>query len=391
MRTEIKAALVLGLFGILGMVIWGINSGRQGSVELPMDVGKEGGKTTRLASDSGGRQGTQPLSRDLANDGGRGAPGRTTRTDRSAGNRTESADRTGRRPEPTAAPSNQNPAPTVATPPRDGRDAAGGRDVDGGRRETGGSDAARLARGGDETLPPQDTSGGSNPGLQSGSPRGSDPPLAERDSSLSSRTERSPVMGPEAVPSSRDGSPAPTDIATPDPATRAPHSGRPIEEQPLRPERGGAANIGDLPRSPASGSETSHTIQLGETLISIAREKYGADKYWQQIQAANPGLDPSRLLPGTVIKLPSADEIRKATPDPKPAVTESRPATPPAGGNDAKVRRATYKVADGDTLISIARNVLKDASRWPEIYALNRDKLASPDHIIEGMLLKIPE
>ena len=39
MRTEIKAALVMGLFGILCAVIWGINSGRdQRSSSAPCDA-----------------------------------------------------------------------------------------------------------------------------------------------------------------------------------------------------------------------------------------------------------------------------------------------------------------------------------------------------------------
>ena len=47
-------------------------------------------------------------------------------------------------------------------------------------------------------------------------------------------------------------------------------------------------------------------------------------------------------------------------------------------------------VAEGDTLIAIARNVLKDESRYLEIFELNRDKLESPDELIPGTELRLP-
>lgn len=48
-------------------------------------------------------------------------------------------------------------------------------------------------------------------------------------------------------------------------------------------------------------------------------------------------------------------------------------------------------VQKGDRLTRIAQRVLGDAARWEEIYALNRDQLASPDHLREGMVLWVPE
>jgi len=52
-------------------------------------------------------------------------------------------------------------------------------------------------------------------------------------------------------------------------------------------------------------------------------------------------------------------------------------------------RRVT--VVKGDTLFDIARRLLGDPNRYPEIYELNRDKIENPDLIYPGQVLKIPE
>jgi LysM repeat protein len=49
-----------------------------------------------------------------------------------------------------------------------------------------------------------------------------------------------------------------------------------------------------------------------------------------------------------------------------------------------------YVVRPGDTLEDIARKVLGDPSRWPEIYNLNRPKIENPDLIYPGQVLQIP-
>lgn len=64
--------------------------------------------------------------------------------------------------------------------------------------------------------------------------------------------------------------------------------------------------------------------------------------------------------------------------DPQPA-----PEPAPAGN--------TYTVVDGDTLWDIAGRILNDATRWPEIYALNVALIGSdPDLILPGQVLTLP-
>jgi nucleoid-associated protein YgaU len=50
----------------------------------------------------------------------------------------------------------------------------------------------------------------------------------------------------------------------------------------------------------------------------------------------------------------------------------------------------TYTVQAGDTLSGIAEAQLGDASRWPEIFVLNRDVIANPDRIFPDQVLLLP-
>jgi nucleoid-associated protein YgaU len=54
----------------------------------------------------------------------------------------------------------------------------------------------------------------------------------------------------------------------------------------------------------ATGAAESYTIQKGDTLYSIARQRYGDGKDWQRIASANPGIDPTKLRVGQTINIP---------------------------------------------------------------------------------------
>jgi len=63
----------------------------------------------------------------------------------------------------------------------------------------------------------------------------------------------------------------------------------------------------------------------------------------------------------------------------------------------AKLRRQAeerkprvYVVKAGDSLSKIAKEVLGDASRWPEIFEANKDKIKDPNLIHPGQELKMP-
>jgi nucleoid-associated protein YgaU len=62
----------------------------------------------------------------------------------------------------------------------------------------------------------------------------------------------------------------------------------------------------------------------------------------------------------------------------------------PAGLFLDERQQPRYRVGEKDTLSTIAQRHLGRASRWTEIYELNRDQLTSPSTLKIGMVLKLP-
>lgn len=56
--------------------------------------------------------------------------------------------------------------------------------------------------------------------------------------------------------------------------------------------------------APPASSARTYRIQPGDTLADISTIFYGAPEHWRLIVAANPGLDPAQLTPGTALTIP---------------------------------------------------------------------------------------
>lgn len=133
--------------------------------------------------------------------------------------------------------------------------------------------------------------------------------------------------------------------------------------------------------------DTLYRVKPGDTFRSIARQRYGEEGYWIHILLANPQLESVRLKAGEQIVLPHKDG--QALPRDLPGPTEDSSVTVEER-DKRRQERTWYVVGDGDTLSGIAHRLLGDASRWPEIYVLNRDRLESPDRLQVGMKLRVP-
>ena len=117
-------------------------------------------------------------------------------------------------------------------------------------------------------------------------------------------------------------------------------------------------------------------MKEGDSLASIWRGLTGSERGWEKLQAANPGLDPSRLKIGQVLKVPDWSS------DATPAKTAAAAPVAAAG---------THTVASGETLSSIAQKVYGESKLWKRIYDANKDVIGSdPANLKVGQVLRIP-
>ena len=82
----------------------------------------------------------------------------------------------------------------------------------------------------------------------------------------------------------------------------------------------------------------------------------------------------------------------KTIPDwPKEIVADIKATAAQAAATSGTGQPTTYTVQSGDTLSTIAKQHLGDASAYMEIFNANTDQLSDPDHIKPGQVLKIPQ
>lgn len=185
--------------------------------------------------------------------------------------------------------------------------------------------------------------------------------------------EPDPTPAPPAAPE-----PPPAPVVEPVPAPAPPPPPPAVEPPPAPPEPGAKAKPvpADLPAppkpAPTGDNASTHVLRENETFSSVARDR---GLKVADILKANPGLDPKRLRPGQVIRLPGG----KAAPGPvaKPASAPQ----PEAGQSGAAT---IHTVVPGDTLYSIARRY----GTTPESIA-DANKLANPNALVLGQRLAI--
>lgn len=150
----------------------------------------------------------------------------------------------------------------------------------------------------------------------------------------------------------------------------------------------------------------SHTVQQGETFESISERYFGTKRHASAIVAANPLMDPRRLAPGRVVKVPKdptniqgrvevppspnsgAEPTPGSTPTGNPPGAPSPPVEAPKPPE--KPAAQAYIVQKGDTLSRIAQRHYGSERYWELIFDANRAVLSTPESLNIGQELKLP-
>ena len=121
-----------------------------------------------------------------------------------------------------------------------------------------------------------------------------------------------------------------------------------------------------------------YTVLPGDTLEVISAKFFGSIAHAKAIAHANPLMDPTRLKPGRMIRVPKDPSNVQGVPS-----TVSVPAY-------AAGPMTTYTVQKGDSLTSISKRAYGTIRFADVIYEANRDVMASKDALKVGQILKIP-
>lgn len=218
---------------------------------------------------------------------------------------------------------------------------------------------------------------------------------------------------------------------TPDPEEEAPPQSPPTPEIRMDPPLAGPESVvgsggapaatpavsghdpvgGFQPSSPTSTPEIRlHHVKSGESLTSIARQHYNNASLWKELAAFNKdrvGPDGS-VREGVTLAIPPLELLnphaspsqqpaakpkavpKSATPSGPTAIAANKPAKPTANKPKHDADTRLYVVRPNENLGKISADLLGTSKRWPEILALNADRISDPDDIQAGMKLRVP-
>ena len=155
----------------------------------------------------------------------------------------------------------------------------------------------------------------------------------------------------------------------------------------VRPDQGPSTPTAAAPK-PAS--RKLHRLKRGDTLYGLAERYLGDGKEYRLLFEVNRALlkTPHRLPVGLEIVIPESEDVAGLSDTAGANLAASTTSTlfQPEPGR----RPRRYTVERGDTLIAIARRVYGDGRQYRRIYRANRDRMQSPDNLVEDMVLEIP-
>ena len=139
-----------------------------------------------------------------------------------------------------------------------------------------------------------------------------------------------------------------------------------------------------------------YVVQPGDNYWRISRNQYGTSRFYMALARLNKQRveDPRRLKPGMKLHTPSIESLYQRYPELFPNGVQTVTARRSEGLRGfflAKDGRPMYRTGRSDTLSAIAQNHLGRASRWKQIYQLNRDTLKNPNEVKDGLVLVLPD
>jgi nucleoid-associated protein YgaU len=127
--------------------------------------------------------------------------------------------------------------------------------------------------------------------------------------------------------------------------------------------------------------DISHLPLNAQASIKAAREKAEEEEAEQAMAAARAKAEKARAERAQAKKRDQG--ISHLPPDVQASIKAAREKAEQDKGK-------TYVVQSGDSLSKIAKALLGDAARWPEIFELNKDQIKDPNLIYPGQELRLP-
>lgn len=149
-----------------------------------------------------------------------------------------------------------------------------------------------------------------------------------------------------------------------------------LEEVPSRPQ---PVPVAALDERQAVETRRVYEVKPGESLSEICQRFYGTAAHTDRLAACNGIDDPDAVRSGSKLLIPLIGQLL-GSPDSAQVVPPPEPAA----------AAATYQVQPGDSLTEIASRLLGSATRWRQLYQLNRNVIKDPDHIKVGTVLNLP-
>lgn len=142
-------------------------------------------------------------------------------------------------------------------------------------------------------------------------------------------------------------------------------------------------------------ADGTYEVQPNDNFWTISKKLYGTGAYFRALAEHNRGkiANQNQLQVGQIVAAPDVAELEQkyAAYCPKPEHRHvARHQT--VSVRTAQMGAGAYTVVEGDSLYRIARHELGDASRWYEVYKLNREVIGeSFNHLRPGTQLVLPE